>query len=142
MEKPMNGSDVALAMHDRIDALATENAQLRAELDRLRAEVQQERELFLGVRHVGGQRCAACGKWGVGDYANTCAVCRKNLCDECMAGGHCDHVPALNLRDLPPGKTCGDCAEFPCVNYHPETQDPAPTRCSGFEGSHFMPRQV
>lgn len=45
-------------------------------------------------------RCEKCGarapRKNAGPFSlfDYCAVCSANLCDECMAKGHCGHIPA------------------------------------------------
>lgn len=42
------------------------------------------------------KNCERCGAGPKGQYGllDFCAVCSRDLCDECMSKGCCDHVPA------------------------------------------------
>lgn len=44
------------------------------------------------------KRCEGCGAQAAGAYGllDYCAVCGADLCDTCMAKGHCGHVPAIS----------------------------------------------
>jgi uncharacterized small protein (DUF1192 family) len=123
----------------RIAALTADLARVTAERDGLLTEVERLREELTKEHKInagyggGGQTCATCGKHDVGDYANTCGICKKNLCDDCMRGGHCGHVPALDAEALPPGATCGGCQRFAECHVKAEA-----IRCSGFGTSHFV----
>jgi len=46
-------------------------------------------------------KCERCGATPEGEYGllDYCAVCSKNLCDKCMANGHCGNVPAKSGMD-------------------------------------------
>ena len=39
-------------------------------------------------------KCERCGVRISYDSSDYCAVCSDNLCDHCMAKGHCGHKPA------------------------------------------------
>ena len=47
------------------------------------------------------QTCEKCGKKASGKYEllDYCAKCSKNLCDDCMAAGHCGETPAKSGMD-------------------------------------------
>ena len=44
------------------------------------------------------KKCEKCGVPPPNGFAmlDYCAVCSKDLCEDCMAAGHCGNVPALS----------------------------------------------
>ena len=44
------------------------------------------------------KRCERCGGKAKGEYAllDYCAICSRDLCEDCMAKGCCGNVPALS----------------------------------------------
>lgn len=48
-------------------------------------------------------KCERCG-YESPDLLDYCGNCGKNLCDKCMAKGHCGHVPALSGNEADHGE--------------------------------------
>lgn len=53
------------------------------------------------------KRCERCmaSPGAPDDLIDYCAVCSKDLCDACMAKGHCGHTPALSGTESDHGDT-------------------------------------
>lgn len=71
-------------------------------------------------------KCERCGIAPQGDGLHDyCSVCSKNLCDECMAKGHCGNVPAksgMEADDAPLSERAFAAARARALKRSPPTE--------------------